>query len=103
VRIQKKPKPRSTLAQDRDEPRDRFVQLRFGNLASAIRDDAGVRREKPVRADSAGLVEPARREIIAIEGDGISIGPGLARDLAKGSRHRREEWPTPTQAGALCD
>lgn len=69
--------------QDADEAVNDPIQRCIGNMPSTVADDPFVRREKPVRTNSAALVESAQREIGTFKGDGVRVEFRLAGDLAK--------------------
>jgi len=68
-------------------------------VAGTVDDDAGIRREQPIRANPAALVEAARDEVTAIEPNRVLVGSGLAGDLAQDDvvafeRSDDQRWPS---------
>lgn len=77
-------------AQDEHELVHGFIELCAGDPARAIEDDAGIRREQPVRPDSAALIETADVKIGHLEGYGILIRSRLTGDLTQNNIFSRK-------------
>jgi len=77
------PRLRASLTEDLDEAVHNFGQLRGRYVPGPVEDDPLIRREQPIRPDSAASLQSARGKVGGFKGHGTGVGARLAADLAE--------------------